>query len=117
VRRFEAAFLPLHLRLMIRPSALFRLSSPDSMLTAQEVRNHLQTYVTTHTTVPRDQSIVYLDDLLKKAVLSKNEDGMIRIQKADLEKRLRGKMTEFFAIDRVGEEGVMKCVALGSRSV
>lgn len=43
--------------------------------------------------------------------MSKNEDGMIRIQKAELEKRLRSKMTEFFAIDRVGEEGVLKCVA------
>lgn len=81
------------------------------MLTAHEVREHLQSYITAHTTVPRDQSVVYLDDLLKKAVLSKNEDGMIRIQKAELEKRLRSKMTEFFAIDRVGEEGVLKCVA------
>lgn len=81
------------------------------MLTAQDVRNHLQAYITAHTTIPRDQSIVYLDDLLKKAVLSKNEDGMIRIQKADLEKRLRGKMIEFFAIDRVDEEGAMKQVS------
>lgn len=84
--------------------------SPDSLLTAQEVRTHLQAYVTANTVVPRDQSVVYLDDTLKRAVLSKTEDGVIRLKKAEVEVRLRSKMTELFAVDRVGEEGVLKWV-------
>lgn len=84
--------------------------SPDSLLTAQEVRSHLQAYITANTAVPRDQSVVYLDDVLKRALLKKTEDGLVRLKKVQVEERMRKAMTQFFAVDRLGEEGVLRFV-------
>lgn len=84
--------------------------SPDSLLTAQEVRSHLQAYITANTAVPRDQSVVYLDDVLKRALLKKTEDGLVRLKKMEVEERMRKAMTQFFAVDRLGEEGVLRSV-------